>query len=55
MQDTVMASLQEQKDLGFGSVLAQQSRVRLMNRDGTFNVQRGGKALTALLSPYRRL
>jgi len=55
MQDTVMASPQEQKDLGFGSVLAQQSRVRLMNRDGSFNVQRGGKALTALLSPYQSL
>ncbi len=50
-----MANSQEQKDLGFGSVVATESRVRLMNRDGSFNVQRGGKALAALLSPYQSL
>ncbi len=30
----------EQQDLGFGSVLSRQGRLRLLNRDGTFNVQR---------------
>ena len=46
---------QEPKDLGFGSVLAEQSRVRLMNRDGSFNVRRGGRLEAILGSPYHFL
>ena len=30
------------RDLGFGSVVADQSRRRLINRDGSFNVRRKG-------------
>jgi inward rectifier potassium channel len=43
------------KDLGFGSVLAAESRVRLMNRDGSFNVQRGGPIASVFGSPYHFL
>ena len=50
-----MATNQEPKDLGFGSVLAAQSRVRLMNRDGTFNVQRGGRIAAIIGNPYHSL
>jgi inward rectifier potassium channel len=38
-----------QHDLGFGEVVAQESRQRFLNRDGTFNVRREG------LSPWARL
>jgi inward rectifier potassium channel len=37
------------RDLGFGAVVASQSRKRLLNRDGSFNVRREGlKALESL-------
>lgn len=47
-------TLEEQhrdRDLGFGSVVARQSRHRLLNRDGTFNVVRGGLDLVETLAP----
>lgn len=50
-----MATPQEPKDLGFGSVVAAQSRVRLMNPDGSFNVLRGSRLETILGSPYHVL
>jgi inward rectifier potassium channel len=50
-----MAVSQEPKDLGFGSVVAAQSRVRLMNRDGSFNVQRGGRLAAIIGNPYHSL
>lgn len=37
-------------DLGFGRVLSQQRDLRLLNRDGTFNVQKRGRGLRASLS-----
>jgi inward rectifier potassium channel len=40
------------QDLGFGSVVAQESRERLLNRDGTFNVQRKGLGLWASVNPF---
>jgi inward rectifier potassium channel len=43
------------KDLGFGSRLAQESRVRLLNRDGTFNVKRRGLSYFRSLSLYHSL
>jgi inward rectifier potassium channel len=46
---------QEPKDLGFGSVVASQSRVRLMNRDGSFNVRRGSRFQSVFGSPYHLL
>ncbi len=33
---------EEDRDLGFGSKVAAESRLRFLNRDGTFNVQRAG-------------
>jgi inward rectifier potassium channel len=50
-----MATNREQNDLGFGTVVAAQSRVRLVNRDGSFNVERDGKIRSILLSPYNVL
>jgi len=39
-------------DLGFGSVVARESRQRLLNRDGTFNVKRDGLRFLESLSAY---
>lgn len=35
-------SVEDRNDLGFGSVVAAETRHRLLNRDGTFNVRRRG-------------
>ena len=43
------------RDLGFGSVVARESRQRLLNRDGSFNVRRDGMKTFASLSLYHRL
>ncbi len=45
----------EERDLGFGSVVASQSRKRLLNRDGSFNVARQGLGLWSSLSVYHAL
>ena len=39
-------------DLGFGSIVARESRKRLLNRDGTFNVRREGLGYWEALSAY---
>jgi inward rectifier potassium channel len=39
-------------DLGFGSVVSRESRKRLLNRDGTFNVRREGLGTWEALSAY---
>jgi inward rectifier potassium channel len=39
-------------DLGLGTVVSGQRRHRLLNRDGTFNVVRGGLALIDTLAPH---
>lgn len=39
-------------DLGFGSVVARESRRRLLNRNGSFNVKREGLAFLQSLSAY---
>jgi inward rectifier potassium channel len=39
-------------DLGFGSLVARESRKRLLNRDGTFNVRREGLEFWQSLSAY---
>jgi len=44
-----------EKDLGFGSVVARESRRRLLNRDGTFNVTREGLGLFHELNVYHWL
>lgn len=43
------------RDLGFGSVVSQQSRKRLLNRDGSFNVLREGLSPVTSLSLYHAL
>ncbi|HUR98600.1 MAG TPA: hypothetical protein VMZ26_11100 [Pyrinomonadaceae bacterium] len=43
------------RDLGFGSVVAGQSRQRLLNPDGTFNVERTGVSIFTSLNPYHTL
>lgn len=45
----------EPSDLGFGSVVARESRERLLNRDGTFNVRRDGLRFWETLSVYHAL
>jgi inward rectifier potassium channel len=42
-------------DLGFGAVVARETRTRLLNRDGTFNVKREGLRLLESLSVYHYL
>lgn len=45
----------ETRDLGFGSVVAGQSRERLLNQDGSFNVRRTGLGFLTSLSLYHTL
>jgi inward rectifier potassium channel len=42
-------------DLGFGSVVSEASRKRLLNRDGTFNVRRTGSSFFGSLNIYHLL
>ncbi|HJQ20744.1 MAG TPA: ion channel [Gemmatimonadaceae bacterium] len=44
-----------ERDLGFGSVVASETRTRLLNRDGTFNVHREGTGFWRSLSLYNWL
>jgi inward rectifier potassium channel len=46
---------EEEKDLGFGSVVSAERHNRLLNRDGSFNVERDGLSLSEQLSPYHWL
>lgn len=43
------------EDLGFGSIVARESRKRLLNKDGTFNVRREGLRFWESLSAYHYL
>src|SRR5580698_5718255 len=43
------------RDLGFGSVVSRESRQRLLNRDGSFNVVRSGLGVLESLAPYHQL
>ena len=45
----------DRNDLGFGSVVARQSRERLLNRDGSFNVRREGLGFFPSLSAFHWL
>ena len=45
----------EERDLGFGAIVAAERRHRLLNPDGTFNVSRQGFALGEQLNPYHWL
>jgi inward rectifier potassium channel len=46
---------EESKDLGLGSRVAQQSRERFLNRDGSYNVSRGGLPFFRSLNLYHFL
>lgn len=46
---------EEERDLGFGSVVAGESSQRLLNQDGTFNVQRTGLSFLSSLNLYHTL
>ena len=43
------------RDLGFGSVVSRESRQRLLNRDGSFNVARSGLGFFESFAPYHLL
>lgn len=45
----------DDRDLGFGSVVARESRQRFLNRDGSFNVGRDGLSFWTSLSLYHTL
>ena len=45
----------EIRDLGFGTAVAGESRQRLLNRDGSFNVERRGLGIGSSLSLYHLL
>ena len=47
--------LDDHRDLGFGSVVASESHQRLLNRDGSFNVERTGLSFWASFSLYHSL
>lgn len=46
---------QDLRDLGFGSVVSRDSQQRLLNRDGSFNVERKGRSFLESLSIYHIL
>lgn len=46
---------EQDKDLGFGEKVSRESRERLLNRDGSFNVERTGLKLFSVLNPYHFL
>jgi len=48
-------SEQDLRDLGFGTVVSRESRQRLLNRDGSFNVERRGLGFWASFSLYHAL
>jgi inward rectifier potassium channel len=52
---TPVVSEAETRDLGFGSVVAGQSRERLLNQDGSFNVRRTGLNFLTSLNLYHTL
>lgn len=49
------ASQQDLRDLGFGAVVSRESQQRLLNRDGSFNVERKGLPFWSTFSPYHAL
>jgi inward rectifier potassium channel len=54
-QNIETATSEEDKDLGFGSKVAGESRQRFLNRDGTFNVRRTGIRKFSTLNLYHFL
>src|SRR5205823_6078076 len=54
-QTVTAGGADDSKDLGFGAVVTRESRLRLLNRDGTFNVRRRGLEFFESLSAYHTL
>lgn len=54
-QDAEPSLSEGSHDLGFGQVVARESRKRLLNRDGTFNVERRGLGFFESQSAYHTL
>jgi inward rectifier potassium channel len=56
-KEVIISSIQTERDrdLGFGAIVARESRQRLLNRDGSFNVAREGLRLRDSLNPYHSL
>lgn len=52
---SAQALSEKDRDMGFGEKVASETRDRLLNRDGSFNVERTGLKLTSLLNPYHFL
>ena len=52
---TQSLSEQDLRDLGFGSVVSRESHQRLLNRDGSFNVERRGLHFWSSFSLYHAL
>jgi inward rectifier potassium channel len=48
----VVITEKDLQDLGFGAVVARESRQRLLNRDGSFNVQRRGLSIATSVNLY---
>jgi inward rectifier potassium channel len=55
MASPELQTVDEPKDLGFGSVVGGLNEQRLLNRDGTFNSRRRGLPFLASLSVYHHL
>ena len=55
LQTSAGESENDERDLGFGSVVAGQSRRRLLNADGSFNVERTGLSILTSLNAYHTL
>ena len=53
--DSRIPPTEESRDLGFGAIVAGQSKRRLLNRDGSFNVVRRGLGAWSSLSVYHSL
>lgn len=53
--DAIPLRSDEDRDLGFGAVVAGQSRQRLLNPDGSFNVQRTGISPVTTVNLYHTL
>lgn len=45
----------QDRDLGFGAVVSRQQRQRLINRDGSLNITRGGLGFLETVVPYHHL
>ena len=50
-----LAPTEDSRDLGFGGRVAEQTRSRFLNRDGSFNVRREGLPFFRSLSAYHAL